>query len=53
MALQEADRLVIFGITGDPAKKMTLPSLYRLERRGMPECAGRYRGFGANWTLNS
>ena len=35
MALQEADRLVIFGITGDLAKKMTLPSLYRLERRGM------------------
>lgn len=34
MALQEADRLVIFGITGDLAK-MTLPSLYRLERRGM------------------
>ncbi len=33
MALQESDRLVIFGITGDLAKKMTLPSLYRLERR--------------------
>ena len=35
MALQESDRLVIFGITGDLAKKMTLPSLYRLERRGL------------------
>ncbi|MEI8081624.1 MAG: glucose-6-phosphate dehydrogenase, partial [Actinomycetes bacterium] len=35
MALRESDRLVIFGITGDLAKKMTLPSLYRLERRGM------------------
>jgi glucose-6-phosphate 1-dehydrogenase len=35
MALQTSDRLVIFGITGDLAKKMTLPSLYRLERRGM------------------
>lgn len=35
MALQASDRLVIFGITGDLAKKMTLPSLYRLERRNM------------------
>lgn len=35
MALQESDRLVIFGITGDLAKKMTLPSLYRLEVRGL------------------
>jgi glucose-6-phosphate 1-dehydrogenase len=30
-----ADALVIFGITGDLAKKMTLRSLYRLERRGL------------------
>ena len=29
----EADALVIFGITGDLAKKMTFRSLYRLERR--------------------
>jgi glucose-6-phosphate 1-dehydrogenase len=28
------DVLVIFGITGDLAKKMTIQSLYRLERRG-------------------
>jgi glucose-6-phosphate 1-dehydrogenase len=28
-----ADALVVFGITGDLAKKMTLRSLYRLERR--------------------
>ena len=27
------DALVVFGITGDLAKKMTLRSLYRLERR--------------------
>ncbi len=27
--------LVVFGITGDLAKKMTLRSLYRLERRGL------------------
>jgi glucose-6-phosphate 1-dehydrogenase len=30
---READALVVFGITGDLAKKMTLRSLYRLERR--------------------
>jgi glucose-6-phosphate 1-dehydrogenase len=30
-----ADALVIFGITGDLAKKMTFRSLYRLERRGL------------------
>src|SRR5262245_14661783 len=30
-----ADTLVIFGITGDLARKMTFPSLYRLERRGL------------------
>ena len=32
------DALVVFGITGDLAKKMTLRSLYRLERRGLLEC---------------
>ncbi|HWC86113.1 MAG TPA: glucose-6-phosphate dehydrogenase [Solirubrobacteraceae bacterium] len=30
---EPADALVVFGITGDLAKKMTLRSLYRLERR--------------------
>jgi len=30
-----ADVLVIFGITGDLAKKMTFRALYRLERRRM------------------
>ncbi len=35
---QQADVLVIFGITGDLAKKMTLRSLYRLERRGLLAC---------------
>ncbi|HZQ33872.1 MAG TPA: glucose-6-phosphate dehydrogenase [Mycobacterium sp.] len=34
----QADVLVIFGITGDLAKKMTFRSLYRLERRGMLDC---------------
>lgn len=33
-----ADVLVIFGITGDLAKKMTFRSLYRLERRQMLQC---------------
>src|SRR5665213_4217727 len=33
-----ADVLVIFGITGDLAKKMTLRSLYRLERRELLDC---------------
>ena len=32
-----ADALVIFGITGDLARKMTFRSLYRLERRGQLE----------------
>jgi len=33
-----ADALVIFGITGDLARKMTFPALYRLERRGALTC---------------
>src|SRR5260221_45007 len=32
---RDADALVVFGVTGDLAKKMTLQSLYRLERRGL------------------
>jgi glucose-6-phosphate 1-dehydrogenase len=35
---READALVIFGITGDLARKMTLRSLYRLERRKLLDC---------------
>src|SRR5438477_12803400 len=35
---READALVIFGITGDLAKKMTFHSLYRLERGGLLNC---------------
>ena len=31
----QSDALVIFGITGDLAHKMTLPSLYHLEKRGL------------------
>ncbi len=33
-----SDRLVIFGITGDLARKMTFRALYRLERRDMLDC---------------
>ena len=33
-----ADVLVVFGITGDLARVMTLHSLYRLERRGQLHC---------------
>ena len=33
-----ADVLVIFGISGDLAKKMTFRSLYRLERRRLLDC---------------
>ncbi len=36
--MSQADALVIFGITGDLAKKMTFRSLYRLERRGLLNC---------------
>src|SRR4030088_3207179 len=35
---READALVVFGITGDLARKMTFRSLYRLERRGLLNC---------------
>jgi glucose-6-phosphate 1-dehydrogenase len=33
-----ADRLIVFGITGDLAKVMTFRSLYRLEQRGLLDC---------------
>ena len=38
MADRKADVLVIFGITGDLARKMTFRALYRLERRGRLDC---------------
>ncbi len=34
---ETADALVVFGITGDLARKMTFRSLYRLDRRGLLE----------------
>jgi glucose-6-phosphate 1-dehydrogenase len=48
---RDADALVVFGITGDLAKKMTLRSLYRLERRDMLPCP--VIGVAADdWTLD-
>jgi glucose-6-phosphate 1-dehydrogenase len=35
---RRADRLAVFGITGDLAKAKTFRSLYRLERRGLLDC---------------
>jgi glucose-6-phosphate 1-dehydrogenase len=47
---ERADALVIFGITGDLARRMTLRSLYRLEARGKLDCP--IVGVAAeNWTL--
>jgi glucose-6-phosphate 1-dehydrogenase len=44
-----ADALVVFGITGDLARKMTLPALYRLARRKELYC--RVIGVGrTSWT---
>ncbi len=37
-ATTPADVLVVFGITGDLARKMTFRSLYRLERRKLLDC---------------
>jgi glucose-6-phosphate 1-dehydrogenase len=38
MNTTDADALVVFGITGDLARKMTFRSLYRLYRRGLLNC---------------
>ena len=35
VSTRKGDALVVFGITGDLARKMTLRSLYRLEQRGL------------------
>ena len=46
---ERADALVIFGITGNLAKRMTLRALYRLEARGKLDCP--IIGVAAdNWT---
>ncbi|MFG2824458.1 glucose-6-phosphate dehydrogenase [Kitasatospora sp. NPDC048365] len=38
MSTRPADTLVIFGITGDLARKMTFRALYRLEAAGLLDC---------------
>ena len=46
-----ADTLVIFGITGDLARKMTLRALYRLEHRGL--LRGRVIGVAVEaWSID-
>src|SRR5947208_8352143 len=51
MSTEPADALVVFGITGDLARKMTLRSLYRLERRGLLDC--QVIGVAAeDWTVD-
>jgi glucose-6-phosphate 1-dehydrogenase len=35
---RDGDALVVFGITGDLARKMTVRSLYRLAKRGLLSC---------------
>ena len=51
MHQNKADALVVFGITGDLAKKMTLRSLYRLERRKLLDC--RVLGVAVeDWTID-
>ena len=47
-----ADVLVIFGITGDLARRMTFRALYRLERRRLRAC-GRGGVTGTGWGLAS
>jgi glucose-6-phosphate 1-dehydrogenase len=43
------DALVIFGITGDLARKMTFRALYRLERRGKLDCPVIGVGRRSDW----
>ena len=38
MSTRAGDALVVFGITGDLARKLTFQSLYRLDRRGLLNC---------------
>jgi glucose-6-phosphate 1-dehydrogenase len=48
---RHADRLVVFGITGDLAKVMTFRSLYRLEQRRLLDCPILGVAFD-DWTLD-
>jgi glucose-6-phosphate 1-dehydrogenase len=51
MSERRGDALVIFGITGDLAKKMTFRSLYRLERRELLDC-GIVGVAVSDWTVD-
>jgi glucose-6-phosphate 1-dehydrogenase len=51
IAGKHADRLVIFGITGDLAKVMTFRSLYRLEQRKLLDCPILGVAF-EDWTID-
>jgi glucose-6-phosphate 1-dehydrogenase len=51
IAGKHADRLVIFGITGDLAKVMTFRSLYRLEQRKLLDCPILGVAFD-DWTID-
>ena len=46
MSERSGDALVVFGITGDLARKMTFRSLYRLEKRGFELVAIRFVAAG-------
>ena len=48
MSTKPADALVVFGITGDLERKMTLRSLYRLEQRGLLPSREKHQN-GAEW----
>ncbi len=39
LVTETADALVVFGITGDLARRMTLPALYRLTEQGLLTCS--------------
>ena len=49
MSDRNADALAIFGITGDLARKMTFPALYRLELRKKLDCPVVGVGRRADW----
>ncbi|MBV9004919.1 MAG: glucose-6-phosphate dehydrogenase, partial [Solirubrobacterales bacterium] len=38
MSARKGNALVVFGITGDLARRQTFHSLYRLEERGLLDC---------------
>ena len=53
VAPEASDALVIFGITGDLARKMTSRALYRLEKRGKLDCPIIGVGRRSDWGLTA